>query len=110
MRIFAFTTLAVNHKLPTRVSTYWACKYAETKSPWLLSKSVWKHIFKTLLNSIRVWLTARRLYISPSVTPLFIVYFSPTCRNTAADPFPTYLYLVLFRGYDLIKLTWDQLR
>lgn len=50
MRLLAFTSLAVNRKLPTTVSTHRACKYTETKHPWLLAKTVWEHIFKTLVK------------------------------------------------------------
>lgn len=93
MRIFAFTTL-VNRKLPTRVSTYRACKYTETKHPWLLAKTVWEHIFKILLNAIRVWLMAPCLSLfslrpSFSYSSLYFpVCFPPTCCNTKADSFP----------------------
>lgn len=76
MRLLAFTTLAVNRKQPTKVFTYQACKYTETKHPWLLAKLSGSPFLKTLLNAFRVWLMAPCLYISPSVTPVFISQFA----------------------------------
>lgn len=119
MRIFAFTTLAVNRKLPTRVSTYWACKYTETKRPWLLAKIVWEHIFKTLLNVIGVWLTALCLslltrHLSFSYSSLCFPCFLPSNLLQQTPQLilshMQYLCLVLLCSNDLIKLIGGQLQ
>lgn len=52
--------------------THSISKYTATKHPWLLAKSFLEHTFTTLLNVIRVWLMALRLFISSSCYAVFV--------------------------------------